>query len=75
MMEHHADLIEYESDRLRYHIEGWVFSGHEITEDIQKFIDWCFERNEHALHAPRTGDGKSFYQRREEAKNGQKNVL
>jgi hypothetical protein len=74
-MEHMADLIEHCSEHLIYHIEGWVFSGHEMTEDIQKFVDWCFEQDKHALHVPRSGDGKSFYQRREEVKNGQKNIL
>jgi len=66
---HQADLIEYASENLQYHFEGWLLTGHEISQDIEKFYKWCLEQDQEALHCKRGQDGKSFFERREEVKN------
>lgn len=73
-MDCQADLIDHDIEQLIYYVEHWMLSGNELTDEIKRFIDFCSDYKKRQLHAPRTGDGKSFYQRREEA-NGQKNVL
>lgn len=60
-----ADLIEYCSEHLTYHVEGWLLTGHELSEDVEKFVKWCLEQDQEALHCKRAIDGKSFYERRE----------
>lgn len=62
-----ADLIERDIEELVYYMEGWMFAGNELTDEIKSFIDFCSEEQRRRLHVPRSGDGKSFYQRREEA--------
>ena len=63
-----ADLIEYASEHLQYNLEGWLLTGHEISEDIKKFYEWCLKQDKEYLHCKRGIDGKSFYERREEAR-------
>ncbi len=63
-----ADLIEIDSESLTYHLEHYLFDGNEITPDIKKFFDWCKAHNKEMLHCKRGKDGKSFFERREEAK-------
>ncbi len=70
-----ADLIEHDIEELIYYIEGWMFEGNELTDEIKRFVDFCSEDKKRQLNVPRTKDGKSYYQRREEAENGQKNIL
>lgn len=68
-----ADLIEHDIEELIYYIEDWIFAGNELTDEIKKFVDFCSEKQKHKLHASRSGDGKSFYQRREEASDSRTN--
>ena len=63
-----ADLIEIGNDQLQYHMEGWILSGYTVSEDIKAFVKWCIEQNKETLHCKRGKDGKSFYERREEAR-------
>ncbi len=70
-----ADLIEHDIEELVYYMEDWMFAGNELTDEIKRFVDFCSEEQKSRLHVSRSGDGKSYYQRREEAENGQKNIL
>jgi hypothetical protein len=61
-----ADLIDYCEEYLTYKWEGWIFAhGKDVSEDVKKFIAWCREDDKKAMHCKRSGDGKSFYERRE----------
>ena len=68
-----ADLIELASEHLQYHVEGYMLTGHIVSKDVEEFYKWCLEQDKEALHCKRGVDGKSFYERREEAKNEAKN--
>ncbi len=70
-----ADLIDHDIEELIYYMEGWMFAGNELTDEIKRFVDFCSEDKKRQLHVPRSGDGKSYYQRREETENEQKNIL
>lgn len=65
----YADLLEECSEHLSLRLCHWLFDGNEVTDDIRRFVDYCLEQDEKDLHCPRSKDGKSFYQRREEARN------
>lgn len=63
-----ADLIEECSEHLSLRVCHWMFDGREVTDEIKEFVDWCLEQDKIDIHAKRGHDGKSFYERREEAK-------
>lgn len=63
-----ADLLEECSEHLSLRTCHWLFDGRELTNEIKEFVDWCLEQDKIDLHAKRGHDGKSFYERREEAK-------
>ena len=63
-----ADLIEEFVDHLKVKYAHWLFDGNDLVEEpvVAKFITWCVEDCKKDLHAPRAGDGKSFFERRAE---------
>lgn len=64
-----ADLIELGAEHLIYHVEVWILKhGKDVSEDVHNFIAWCREEDKEMMHCKRGKDGKSFYERREEAK-------
>ena len=63
-----ADLLELDIESVKYHFEHYLFEGHEITEDIKKFCEWCIEHDKKMLYEKRSGDSKNFLERREEGK-------
>lgn len=63
-----ADLIELGWEYLTYHAEGWILCGRELPEDVKNFLAYCKEQDKEMMHCKRGIDGKSFYERREEAK-------
>jgi hypothetical protein len=63
-----ADLIEHATEYLQYRMEHWILDGRPLTEDIKNFVAWCREQDKNDLHCKRGKDGKSFVERREEAK-------
>jgi len=63
-----ADLIEHATEYLQYRMEHWILDGRPLTDDIMNFVAWCQEQDKNDLHCKRGQDGKSFHERREEAK-------
>lgn len=68
----HADLYEWTIDSLKIKYAHWLFdpnTNKAIEPEIADFLRWLIKSYEEDLHAPRSPDSKSFYQRREEAKS------
>ena len=69
MSVYQADLIELGAEYLHYHVMGWMFAhGEDVSDDVKEFLEFCKQEDHESLHCKRGGDGKSFYERREEAK-------